>query len=50
MSFSFGHTNWKNMKILRKLAGNDSFIARLSLFYTQTIYTIIRIFVMIYGF
>lgn len=38
------------MKTFRKFAGNDSLTARLLTFGTQTVYTIIRIFVIVYGF
>jgi len=48
--FSFDHQTKKNMKMLKKPVGNNSFIMRLLPLYTQTFYTIIRIFVTIYGF
>lgn len=48
--FSFDHQTKKNMKILKRLTVNNSLIARLLPLYTQTFYTIIRIFVTIYGF
>lgn len=40
----------QTMKTLKKLLPLDLFTVRLSMFYTQTLYTIIRIFVTIYGF
>ena len=40
----------QTMKTLKKLLPGDLFTVRLPMFYTQTLYTIIRIFVMIYGF
>ena len=50
MLFSFDYQTKKNMKILKKLTDNNSLIVRLLPLYTQTFYTIIRIFVTIYGF
>lgn len=40
----------QTMKTLKKLLPGELFTVRLPLFYTQTFSTIIRIFVMIYGF
>jgi hypothetical protein len=38
------------MKTLKKFLTDDLLAVRLPMFYTQTIHTIIRIFVIIYGF
>jgi hypothetical protein len=38
------------MKTLKKIILNESLITSLLQFYTHTLYTIIRIFVTIYGF
>ena len=38
------------MKMLKRLLPHDLLTVKLPMFYTQTLYTIIRIFVIIYGF
>jgi hypothetical protein len=40
----------QTMKTLKKLLPHDLLAVQLPMFYTQTLYTIIRIFVIIYGF